>query len=62
MNETNNSITLSSITVKRLAKDVREIMKNPLNDNGIHYIHNESDMLRGQALIIGPTDTPYEKG
>ena len=62
MNETNNAITLSSITVKRLAKDVREIMKNPLNDNGIHYIHNESDMLRGQALIIGPTDTPYERG
>ena len=57
-----NTVTLSSTTVKRLAKDVREIMKNPLTANGIHYVHSDSDMLRGQALIIGPSDTPYEQG
>ena len=49
-------------TIKRLAKDVREIMKNPLEEHGIYYFHNETDMLKGQALIIGPKDTPYENG
>jgi ubiquitin-protein ligase len=49
-------------TIKRLAKDVREIMKNPLEEHGIYYFHNETDMLKGQALIIGPNDTPYENG
>ena len=49
-------------TIKRLAKDVREIMKNPLDEHGIYYFHNETDMLKGQALIIGPKDTPYENG
>jgi len=46
----------------RLAKDVREIMKNPLEDNGIYYKHDESNMLHGYACIIGPSDTPYQYG
>ena len=54
--------TVTRETIKRLAKDVREIMKNPLEEHGIHYIHNETHMLKGQALIIGPKDTPYENG
>lgn len=55
-------INVSNITVKRLLKDIKEIIKNPLTSNGIHYIHNESDMLRGQAMIIGPSGTPYAQG
>ena len=54
--------TVSNATIKRLARDVKEIMKNPLEENGIYYMHSDSDMLRGQALIIGPTDTPYAYG
>ena len=54
--------TITRETIKRLAKDVREIMKNPLEEHGIYYFHNETDMLKGQALIIGPKDTPYENG
>ena len=54
--------TITRETIKRLAKDVREIMKNPLDEHGIYYFHNESDILKGQALIIGPKDTPYENG
>ncbi len=49
-------------TIKRLAKDVKDIMKNPLTDNGIYYTHDETDMLKGYAMIIGPPDTPYVGG
>ena len=50
---------LSKNTIKRLLQDVKQIIKNPLNDNGIYYIHDDTDMLKGYALIIGPEDTPY---
>jgi ubiquitin-protein ligase len=49
-------------TIQRLLKDVRQIMKHPLTDNGIYYSHDESDMMKGYALIIGPEDTPYFSG
>ncbi len=55
-------ITLSKDTIKRLVKDVREIMKTPLTSHGIHYHHSKDDILCGQAMIIGPADTPYEQG
>jgi ubiquitin-conjugating enzyme E2 Z len=57
---TTNFISKESIT--RLLGDVRQIMKNPLTDNGIYYIHDDTDMLKGYALIIGPEDTPYFAG
>jgi ubiquitin-conjugating enzyme E2 Z len=53
---------ISKETVTRLLKDVKQIIKNPLTDNGIYYIHDEDDMLKGYALIIGPSDTPYYGG
>jgi ubiquitin-conjugating enzyme E2 Z len=56
-----NTIILRD-TVNRLLKDVRHIMKNPLTDNGIYYVHDDADMLKGYALIIGPSDTPYFGG
>lgn len=49
-------------TIKRLVKDVSEIVKNPLTENGIYYVHDETDMLRGKACIVGPQNTPYEGG
>jgi ubiquitin-protein ligase len=49
-------------TISRLLKDVKQIMKNPLTENGIYYAHDDSDMLKGYALIIGPSDTPYFGG
>lgn len=54
--------SLPRSTALRLAKDVREIMKNPLEDNGIYYKHDEANMLHGYACIIGPSDTPYQYG
>ena len=53
---------VSSTTQKRLIKDIKEIIKNPLTDNGIYYTHDEDNMLKGYALIIGPSDCIYEDG
>jgi ubiquitin-protein ligase len=55
-------VTLKKETIQRLLKDVKEIIKNPLEDNGIYYYHNEENMLEGYAMIVGPEDTPYFGG
>ena len=60
MNNTPNIITTE--TIKRLLKDVRQLVKYPLIDNGIYYSHDESDMTIGYAMIVGPSDTPYFGG
>jgi ubiquitin-protein ligase len=49
-------------TIQRLLKDVKQVYKHPLTDNGIYYSHDENDMLKGYALIVGPSDTPYYGG
>jgi ubiquitin-conjugating enzyme E2 Z len=54
--------TIKKENITRLIRDVKDILKNPLHDNGIFYKHDETDILKGYALIIGPTDTPYEHG
>ena len=49
-------------TIARLLKDVKHVIKNPLTEQGIYYIHDDVDMLKGYALIIGPSETPYFAG
>jgi len=49
-------------TIQRLLRDVKLIMKHPLTDNGIYYSHDENDLLKGYAMIIGPEGTPYYGG
>jgi ubiquitin-protein ligase len=56
------STFISKETISRLLNDVKQIIKTPLTDNGIYYIHDDSDILKGYALIIGPSDTPYFGG
>ena len=56
------STFISKETTMRLLKDVKNIIQNPLTENGIYYIHDDEDMLKGYALIIGPSDTPYFGG
>lgn len=56
------SSIISKDTINRLIKDVKDIIKHPLIENGIYYIHDDVDMMKGYALIIGPTDTPYFGG
>ena len=53
---------IKSETIKRLLKDVRQIIKHPLKDNGIYYIHDDTDVTKGYAMIVGPSDTPYFGG
>jgi ubiquitin-protein ligase len=65
MSSTNNNINtnvISKDSIHRLLKDVKDIIKHPLHDNGIYYQHDDEDMLKGYALIIGPTETPYFGG
>jgi ubiquitin-protein ligase len=56
------STFISKETTKRLANDIKQIMKNPLVDNGIYYVHDDTDILKGYALIIGSSGTPYFAG
>ena len=58
----NKNIVISKETTTRLLHDVKHVMKNPLTENGIYYAHDDEDMLKGYALIIGPSDTPYFGG
>jgi ubiquitin-conjugating enzyme E2 Z len=51
---------ISQETAKRLVKDIRAITKDP--PAGIFYMHDDTNILAGKALIIGPPDTPYEGG
>jgi ubiquitin-protein ligase len=53
---------ISKESISRLLKDVKQILKNPLTENGIYYVHDDIDMLKGYALIIGPSETPYFGG
>lgn len=59
---TEKTTVLTKDTITRLLHDVKHVIKNPLTDNGIYYAHDDEDMLKGYALIIGPSDTPYFGG
>ena len=48
--------------LRRIIHDIKELQKNPLTAHGIYYEHDDTDMLKGRALIIGPADTPYADG
>lgn len=56
------NMTISKESIQRLLRDVKNIMKTPLTDNDIFYIHDDEDILKGYALIIGPSETPYFGG
>jgi ubiquitin-protein ligase len=49
-------------TISRLLRDVKYIMKNPLTENGIYYVHDDENILKGYVLIVGPSETPYFGG
>ena len=56
------SIIMSRTSQKRLQKDIIDIIRSPLSDNGIFYAHDENNMLQGYAIIFGPSDTIYRYG
>jgi ubiquitin-protein ligase len=57
-----SSVTITKSSITRLIKDIRDLKSSPLHDNGIYYAHDDENMLKGYALIIGPSDTPYHNG
>ena len=59
---TEKSSFMTKKSQMRLLKDVVDIIKNPLSDQGIYYIHDEDNMKKGYALVFGPSDTLYQFG
>lgn len=57
-----NPKIIKTETIKRLLKDVKQIIKYPLTDNGIYYSHDDTNITKGYAMIIGPKGTPYFGG
>jgi len=57
-----DSSIISTDTKKRLISDIKDIYKNPLDEQGIYYVHDDFNMLKGYAMIIGPKGTPYKNG
>lgn len=55
---------LNSITLRRIASDVKYIMDNShiLKHENIYYKHDEENILKGYAMIIGGEKTPYYCG
>ena len=50
------------ISNKRILRDIMDIKKNPLDNDGI-FIHVEEDNIKKiKACIIGPENTPYQNG
>ena len=59
---TDISIPISKITIQRLVSDIKAILREPLDSHKIYYKHDEVDLLKGYAMIIGPDETPYAYG
>ena len=53
---------VSREAVRRLARDVRALSGDTLAEHGVYYAHSDTSILEGEALIVGPDDTPYAWG
>jgi len=56
------NIIISVTAQKRLLKDICDIIRKPLTSEGIYYVHDEDNILKGSALLVGPSDTCYQDG
>jgi ubiquitin-protein ligase len=57
-----SNIVIKKDTFKRILSDVKDIIKDPMKDENIFYSHDEKNILKGYAMIIGPKDTCYHNG
>lgn len=62
INNKSETVTVSKNTIKRLLKDIKEMVKVPLDREGIYYKHDETNILKGYAYISGPEDSVYVGG
>jgi len=53
---------ISKNTIRRIAKDVKDITNNNLQDSGIYYSHSKDNITQGTIMIIGKENTPYFNG
>ena len=54
---------MSNQAIKRIAtRDMKELNKMNINDQGIYIHFNEENIMKAVALIIGPEGTPFENG
>ena len=53
---------MANIAVKRIHVDIKNCKKGNLDENHIYIIPDEDDIYHVRAMILGPDDTPYEKG
>ena len=51
---------VTNTCIRRLSNDIKQLLKDPIEN--IYYKHDESNMLIGYLLIIGPNNTPYSYG
>ena len=57
-------MSINNSAIKRIAKDVKYIIANgaSLSSENIYYKHDEENIMKGYALIVGQPDTPYGYG
>jgi ubiquitin-conjugating enzyme E2 Z len=48
--------------IRRIQADIANVLKDDMKQQGIFYNHDESDITKGTALVLGPADTPYFGG
>ena len=53
---------MSSLAIKRISADIKNIRRNNLDEQNIYVSVNEENMFKIKAMIIGPKDSPYENG
>lgn len=54
--------TPSSLAIKRVLSDIKDLNRDPLEKEGIYHYYDESNVMEVRIMIIGPEDTPYENG
>ena len=62
MTDNSSTTILHTTNARRLIKDINDIYKDPLDNQGIYYKHDSDDMLKGYAMIIGPEHGLYANG
>ncbi len=55
-------VTITKGNAKRLMKDIRDVITKPLSEEGIYYKHDTENMLKGYAMIVGPSYGLYANG
>ena len=57
-------MSINNNAIKRIANDVKYIINNgaSLSSENIYYKHDEENIMKGYALIVGQRDTPYGYG